>query len=83
MLEAQAADLARLAAIGRLRALAPDVGVDFASNDYLGLAASGALVEPARTALDRGVAVGSGGSRLLRGNRAEHEALEVEAAGFF
>lgn len=83
MLEAQAADLARLAAIGRLRALAPDVGVDFASNDYLGLAASGALVQAARTALDRGVAVGSGGSRLLRGNRAEHEALEAEAARFF
>lgn len=83
MLAAQAADLARLAAIGRLRALAPDVGVDFASNDYLGLAASGALVDAARAALDRGVAVGSGGSRLLRGNRAEHEALEAEAAAFF
>lgn len=83
MLEAQAADLARLAAIGRLRALAPDRGIDFASNDYLGLAASGALAGAARAALDRGVAVGSGGSRLLRGNRAEHEALEAEAATFF
>ncbi|MEO5586743.1 MAG: 8-amino-7-oxononanoate synthase [Novosphingobium sp.] len=82
MLEAQRADLARLAAIGRLRALAPDQGLDFASNDYLGLAASGALVGAARAALDRGVAVGSGGSRLLRGNRAEHEALEAEAAAF-
>ena len=81
-LEAQAADLERLAAIGRLRALAPDRGIDFASNDYLGLAASGALVGAARAALDRGVAVGSGGSRLLRGNRAEHEALEAEAAAF-
>lgn len=83
MLAAQAADLARLAAIGRLRALAPDTGVDFASNDYLGLAASGALAGAARAALDQGVAVGSGGSRLLRGNRAEHEALEAEAARFF
>ncbi len=82
MLEAQSADLARLAAIGRLRALAPDGGVDFASNDYLGLAASGRLADAARAALDRGVAVGSGGSRLLRGNRAEHEALEAEAARF-
>lgn len=80
---AQRADLERLAAIGRLRALAPDTGIDFASNDYLGLAASGALVGAARAALDRGVAVGSGGSRLLRGNRAEHEALEGEAAVFF
>lgn len=82
-LEAQAADLARLAAIGRLRALVPDKGVDFASNDYLGLAASGLLADAARAALDRGVAVGSGGSRLLRGNREEHEALEAEAAAFF
>jgi 8-amino-7-oxononanoate synthase len=83
VLDAQRADLDRLAAIGRLRVLAPDHGVDFASNDYLGLAASGVLAEAARTALDRGVAVGSGGSRLLRGNRAEHEALEAEAAAFF
>ena len=81
-LAAQRADLDQLAAIGRLRSLAPDHGIDFASNDYLGLAASGALVGAARAALDRGVAVGSGGSRLLRGNRAEHEALEVEAAEF-
>lgn len=80
--EAQHADLDRLAAIGRLRALAPDSGIDFASNDYLGLAASGVLAEAARTALDRGVAVGSGGSRLLRGNRVEHEALEAEMAAF-
>jgi 8-amino-7-oxononanoate synthase len=81
-LAAQRADLDRLAAIGRLRALAPDQGIDFASNDYLGLAASGALAGAARAALDRGVAVGSGGSRLLRGNRVEHEALEAEAAAF-
>lgn len=83
MLEAQRADLERLAAIGRLRALAPDRGIDFASNDYLGLAASGLLADAARAALDRGVAVGAGGSRLLRGNREEHEALETEAAEFF
>lgn len=83
MLEAQRADLERLAAIGRLRNLAPDEGIDFASNDYLGLAASGRLSGVARAALDRGVAVGSGGSRLLRGNRAEHEALEAAAAAFF
>jgi 8-amino-7-oxononanoate synthase len=82
MLDAQHADLARLAAIGRLRALVPDGGLDFSSNDYLGLAASGQLVGAARAALDRGVPVGSGGSRLLRGNRAEHEALEAEAAAF-
>lgn len=82
-LAAQAADLAGLAARDRLRALSPRAGIDFASNDYLGLAASGVLAEAAREALDRGVPVGSGGSRLLRGNHAEHEALEAEAAAFF
>ncbi len=82
LLDAQRADLERLEAIGRLRALAPARGIDFASNDYLGLAASPALAEAARAALERGVAVGSGGSRLLRGNREEHEALEAEAAEF-
>lgn len=68
---------------GRLRALEPRRGRDFASNDYLGLASSGALAEAARAALDRGVAVGAGGSRLLRGNDPEHEALEAEAAAHF
>jgi 8-amino-7-oxononanoate synthase len=36
-----------------------------------------------QAALERGVPVGSGGSRLLRGNHSEHEALEAEAAAFF
>ena len=79
----QRADLARLAAMDRLRMLAPRGGVDFASNDYLGLAESGALGEVAQAAIARGVPAGSGGSRLLRGNHAEHEALEAEAAAFF
>ena len=39
--------------------------------------------EAAAAALARGVPVGAGGSRLLRGNHAEHEALEREAAAFF
>lgn len=82
-LSAQAADLARLAGRGRLRALAPRRGIDFASNDYLGLAESERLRDAARAALARGVPVGSGGSRLLRGNHPEHEALETEAAAFF
>ena len=80
---AQYADLAALAARGRLRALTPAGGADFASNDYLGLAASPLLAAAARAALDRGVPIGSGGSRLLRGNHPEHEALEAEAATFF
>ena len=68
---------------GRLRSLQPRRGIDFASNDYLGLAQSEALSAAVRAALDRGIPVGSGGSRLLRGNHAEHEALEAEAAHFF
>lgn len=68
---------------GRLRALSPRGGIDFSSNDYLGLAASRELAEAVAAAIERGVAVGAGGSRLLRGNDPEHEALETEAARFF
>lgn len=68
---------------GRLRALSPASGIDFSSNDYLGLAASPELAAAAEDALARGVPLGAGGSRLLRGNHPEHEALEAEAASFF
>jgi 8-amino-7-oxononanoate synthase len=80
---AQQAELAQLSAKSRLRSLAVRAGADFASNDYLGLAQSRELAEAVQEALDRGVPVGSGGSRLLRGNHPEHEALEAEAAAFF
>jgi 8-amino-7-oxononanoate synthase len=72
-----------LAAKDRLRALTGRGGVDFTSNDYLALAESEALKTAVSDALARGVPVGAGGSRLLRGNHAEHEALEEEAARFF
>lgn len=75
--------LQALARRGRLRALEAASGHDFASNDYLGLAGSSGMREAVRSALERGVAVGAGGSRLLRGNDCEHEALEAEAAAFF
>jgi 8-amino-7-oxononanoate synthase len=80
---AQRSDLAGLEAKGRLRKLSPRRGVDFASNDYLALANSPRLKQAIEHATGRGVAVGSGGSRLLRGNDPEHEALEAEAAAFF
>ncbi len=83
MLERYKADLESLAARDRLRALAPRAGLDFASNDYLALAESRELAEAAAAALARGVPVGAGGSRLLRGNHPEHEALELEAARYF
>lgn len=75
--------LKALEARGRLRSLAPRAGADFSSNDYLGLGASAALRAAVSEALARGVSVGAGGSRLLRGNDPEHEALEEEAARFF
>jgi 8-amino-7-oxononanoate synthase len=75
--------LETLDAKGRLRALTATRGRDFTSNDYLALAESTALRDAAAAALARGVPLGAGGSRLLRGNHPEHEGLEEEAASFF
>ncbi|MCQ0971059.1 8-amino-7-oxononanoate synthase [Paracoccus sp. TK19116] len=61
----------------------PRDGVDFASNDYLGLAGSPRMIAAVRAALDRGVPVGAAASRLLRGNEPEQETFEAEAAAFF
>ncbi len=68
---------------GRARGLRGRSGTDFTSNDYLGLAESDELRQAATEAIARGVPVGAGGSRLLRGNHPEHEALETEAATCF
>jgi 8-amino-7-oxononanoate synthase len=68
---------------GRYRRLHRRTGIDFTSNDYLGLAESDELRQAATEAIARGVPVGAGGSRLLRGNHREHEALEAEAASHF
>jgi len=65
------------------RELRSGSGVDFTSNDYIGLARSPRLAAAMMRALEQGVACGSGGSRLLRGNHPEHERLENEAARFF
>ncbi|MFV0368138.1 MAG: 8-amino-7-oxononanoate synthase [Hyphomicrobiaceae bacterium] len=67
----------------RLRTLQLPHGLDFSSNDYLGLAQSDEMRAAAQAALDNGAPVGAGGSRLLRGNHPEHERLEAEAAEFF
>ena len=80
---AHSADLAELAVGSRRRRLAPRAGLDFSSNDYLGLSQSAELANAVACALDRAVPLGSGGSRLLRGNHEEHEQLEQEAARFF
>jgi len=75
--------LLTLADQNRLRCLRPRSGLDFSSNDYLGLAASPRLRSALTTAMSRGTSIGAGGSRLLRGNAPEHEELEAQAAAFF
>jgi 8-amino-7-oxononanoate synthase len=67
---------------GLERRLARPAGIDFSSNDYLGLASHPAL---ARGVLERLVATGAVGapaSRLLRGHTALHERLEERLAAF-
>lgn len=75
--------LAGLERKGRRRTLVAQTGADFSSNDYLAFAGSARLAAAIASALKRGVPAGAGGSRLLRGNHPEHEALEAEAATFF
>lgn len=67
----------------RLRSLLPRAGIDFSSNDYLALASCQRMRRAVAAAVDAGTPIGAGGSRLLRGNCAEHESLEAEAARFF
>ncbi len=78
-----AAKLKNLERRRHLRTLSSNKGADFSSNDYLGLAASPSIRTGLIVALKNGLATGSGGSRLLRGNHPEHELLEAEAASCF
>ena len=55
--------------------------VNFASNDYLGLADDPILREAAKAAIDE-YGVGSGASRLVSGTRPAHTALEEKLARF-
>ncbi len=55
--------------------------VNFASNDYLGLADDPILREAAKAAIDT-YGVGSGASRLVSGTRPAHTALEEKLAAF-
>jgi 8-amino-7-oxononanoate synthase len=68
---------------GRRRHLRPPLGIDFSSNDYLGLSGHDGIRRSLIEALQGGIALGAGGSRLLRGNHPEHEALEAFAADYF
>ena len=76
-------NLSQLEAKKRLRRLMPQNGLDFSSNDYLGIATANLLHGKANELIQQGIGLGSGGSRLLRGNHSAHEALEAEAAAVF
>ncbi|AYA36853.1 8-amino-7-oxononanoate synthase [Hymenobacter oligotrophus] len=56
--------------------------VDFASNDYLGLARSPQLTAALQQAAAQATSIGSTGARLLTGNSADAEALEAKIAAF-
>src|SRR5579863_8533531 len=75
-------ELREIEARGRLRSLEIPAGINFCSNDYLGLAMNPALREAVTEAVARAGRVGSTGSRLLAGNAREWEELEREFADF-
>jgi 8-amino-7-oxononanoate synthase len=77
------AHVAALKNQSRYRQLTLNAGKDFSSNDYLGLSSSDILGKAAAVALQEGMPLGSSGSRLLRGNHAQHIMLEQEAAVHF
>lgn len=78
-----AQELSRLRSGSRHRSLSLPRGIDFTSNDYLGLSAHPALRRAIIDALEGGGAAGAAGSRLLRGHQAGHAELEEFAARFF
>ena len=67
----------------RYRTLSKIAGIDFTSNDYLGMREHPDLRQTAIKAIENGIELGSGGSRLLRGHTDHHEALEHFAARHF
>jgi 8-amino-7-oxononanoate synthase len=75
-------ELREIEARGQLRTLEIPAGINFCSNDYLGLAANAALRIAVMDAVARAERVGSTGSRLLAGNAREWEELEGEFADF-
>lgn len=75
--------LKELESENRLRSLNMPGGIDLTSNDYLSLRRHPALRQAAIEALENGIELGAGGSRLLRGNTPHHAALEAFAADYF
>ena len=74
-----AQELSRLRNESRHRSLNLPQGVDFTSNDYLGLSGHPALGEAVIAALAAGAGAGTAGSRLLRGHQPGHAELEAFA----
>lgn len=75
--------LERLKSQSRLRHLSLPHGIDLTSNDYLGMCNHPALRKAAQEALESGMDIGAGGSRLLRGHTPAHQDLEDFAAAHF
>ena len=75
--------ITKLKAENNYRELKFACGLDFSSNDYLGLAEHPRIKEAVINALNLGLSVGSGGARLLAGNKKEHQELEEFAANYF
>ena len=61
-------ELEQIESLGQRRSLSSPAGIDFSSNDYLGLAKDPRIIDAFKSALDE-YGVGSTGSRLLRGER--------------
>lgn len=67
----------------RFRALKLPQGIDLTSNDYLGLRDHPVLRDAARKAIEDGIDLGAGGSRLLRGHTDYHQKLEEFSAAHY
>jgi 8-amino-7-oxononanoate synthase len=72
-------DITALETAGLRRRLAEPAGVDWVSNDYLGLSRHPAVVEAAKVALDA-YGAGAPAARLLGGQRAAHTHAEQTVA---
>ncbi len=73
--------LSELEAAGLMRALKPPSGIDFCSNDYLGLASDPRIRDRMAAAI-QSEGCGSTGSRLIRGEREAFSRIERRFAAF-
>jgi 8-amino-7-oxononanoate synthase len=80
--ERMARELDSLREQSQFRTLEIPAGVNFCSNDYVGLAADPRLKQAVLDSVSRVASVGSTGSRLLSGNSSEWENAETAFAEF-